>query len=103
MLRILTKDVNFKITGQDASYRLSLQPSFIRRDYFLKYLIPGKTIQDYETNHEAVRDDGAQILLPKQDIIYYSNFVLKGKISDSDQIARIEKEDLDKIKQLEVF
>ncbi len=97
------KDANFKITGQDSSYRLTLQPSFIRRDYFLKYLIPGKTIQDYETNHEAARDDGAQILLPKQDIIYYSNFVFRGKVSDSEQISRISKEDLDMIKQLGAF
>lgn len=97
------KDVNFKIMEQKASYRLSLQPSIIRRDYFLKYLIPGKTIQDYETNHDAIRDDGAQILLPRKDIIYYSNFVLRGRVSDSRQLARIDKEDLDMIKQLGVF
>ena len=97
------KDANFKIMEQESNYRLSLQPSFIRRDYFLKYLIPGRTIADYETNHEAIKNDGAQILLPKQDIIYYSNFVLRGKVSDSEQISRIKKEDLDMIKQLGAF
>jgi len=93
------KDANFKIMEQDTSYRLSLQPSFIRRDYFLKYLIPGKTIHDYEINHDAVRNDGAQILLPKQNIIYYSNLVRRGKVDDFEEISKIKKEDLDIIKQ----
>ena len=96
-------DINFKTMKQNAGYRLSLQPSFIRKDYFLKYLIPGKTIWEYETNHEAIRNDGARILLPKHDIIYYSNFVEKGKVEDIEQISRIKKEDLDMIKKLGVF
>lgn len=93
------KDINFNISKQDAGYRLSLQPSFIRRDYFLKYLIPGKTIWEYETNHDAAKNNGAQILVPKQNIIFYSNFVHKGEIKDFEQISRIKKEDLDVIKQ----
>jgi len=97
------KDVNFNVLKQDAKYRLSLQPSFIGRDYFLKYLNPGKSIWKYETNHGDPKNDGAQILMPKQDIVSYSNFVRGGKISDSVQISKIRKEDLNAIKQLGVF
>lgn len=97
------KDANFKIMEQDATYRLSLQPSFIRRDYFLKYLEPGKTIWEYETNHDAVRNNGAQILIPEKAIVYYSNFVHKGEVKDIEQISRIKKEDLGVIKQLGLY
>jgi len=94
------KDVNFNILKQDFKYRLSLQPCFIRKDYFLKHLIPGKNIWKYETNFEASRNDGAQILVPKQDIVSCSNFVQKGTVSNPVQISKIKKEDLSVIKQL---
>ena len=94
------KDDNFNILNQDANYRLSLQPSFFRRDYFLKYLNPGKSIWQYETQHKEPKNDGAQILVPKRDIAPFSNLVHKGKIKDSGQIKKIRKEDLNVIKQL---
>jgi len=96
------KDINFNIWDQDARYRLSLQPCFIRRDYFLKYLIPRKIIWQYEIDHEIARNDGAQILISKQDIVSYSNFMRKRK-TDSVQISKIRKEDLDALKRLGVF
>jgi len=97
------KDVNFSIWNQDANYRLSLAPGFYRRDYFLKYLIPGKTIWEYEIQATPM-NDGAQLLVPKQDIVSCSNFVLKGKTSDnSEQISKIGKEDLGVIKQLRLL
>lgn len=96
------KDVNFSIWDQDANYRLSLTPGFFRRDYFLKYLNPGKTVWQYEIQ-VAPMNDGAQILVPKQDIVSVANFMNKGKISASEQISKIKKEDLDAIKQLGAF
>ena len=96
------KDINFNVWGQGAKYRLSLLPIFVRRDYFLKYLVPGKTIWKYETNHKAVKNDGAQILVPKQNIISCSNFVSRLIIRPG-QISRIEEEDLCMLKQLGVF
>jgi len=96
-------DANFNIIHQTGGYRLSLQPSFIRKDYFLKYLNPGKSIWQYETQHEAPKNDGARTLVPKQDIISYSDFMNKGKISRSGQIAKIREEDLNAIKHLGVF
>lgn len=97
------KNVNFNVLKQDYKYRLSLQPSFIRRDYFLKYLKPRKTIWQYETNFGDPNKDGAQILIPKKDIVSYSNFVRKGKASNPRQISKISKEDLNVIKQLGIF
>lgn len=96
------KDADFNIWGQDAKYRLSLHPIFIRKDYFLKYLVPGKTIWKYELNHEAAKNDGAQILVPKQNIIPCSDFVTRLTIRP-DQMSRIGKEDLGMLKQLGVF
>jgi len=97
------KDDNFNILNQDANYRLSLQPSFIRKDYFLKYLKLGKSIWQYETQHETPKNDGAQILVPKQDIVPFANFVQKGKFKLSKQTSKIRTEDLNAIKQLGVF
>jgi len=96
------KDVNFNIWGQDAKYRLALQPAFVRRDYFLKYLIPGKTIWKYEANRKIAKNDSAQILVAKQNIISYSNFVTRLTIRPK-HMAKIRKEDLDMLKQLRVF
>lgn len=96
------KDINFNIWDQDARYRLSLQPYFIRRDYFLKYLIPGKIIWTYEADHEIAKNDDAQILVAKQNILSYSNFIRKRKI-DSTQVLKIKEEDLDVMKQLGIF
>ena len=95
------KDVNFNIWEQSANYRLSLQPIVTRRDYFLKYLKPGRTIWEYEIQTTAM-NDGARILIPKQDVVSYSNFIHKGKVSGFER-AKIKKEDLDAIKQLGVF
>jgi len=96
------RNVNFYIQKQDARYRLSLQPNFIRTDYFLKYLYPGKTVWRYEMNFNAPRNDGAQILIAKKDIVSYSNFTRKRK-PDSVQMSKIKKKDLNTLKQLEVF
>lgn len=96
------KDVNFNIWEQDANYRLSLQPSITRKDYFLKYLKPGKTVWEYELQSVPM-NDGAQILVPKQNVVLYSNFMSKGKVRGSAQISNIKKEDLDAIKQLGTF
>jgi len=97
------KDVNFNTWEQGAKYRLALQPAFIRRDHFLKYLIPGiKTIWKYDGNYEIAKNDGAQILVPKQNIISYANFILRGKLRPG-EMSKIKKEDLDAIKQLGVF
>ena len=96
------KDVNFNIWEQDAKYRLSLQPCFIRRDYFLRYLYPGKSAWRYETNFYDSRNDGAQILVTKQDIVSYSNFTTQGK-TNSRRMSKIMKEDLDALKQIGVF
>jgi len=93
------KDVNFNTWEQDANYRLSLQPSIVRRDYFLKYLKPGKTVWEYELQ-SASMNDGAQILVSKKNIVFYSNFMTKGRISDSTQTSKIKEEDLIAIKQL---
>jgi len=100
------KGVNFNIIKQDATYRLSLQPIFIRRDYFLKYLNPGKNAWEYEGQH--FKNDGAQILAPKQGIVSFSHILQRGKITGSgqpykSQILRIKKEDLNAIKQLGGF
>lgn len=93
------KDINFSLWNQDANYRLSLAPGFYRREYFLKYLISGKTIWEYEVQATPM-NDGAQLLVPKQDIVSCSNFMLKGKTSDnSEQISKIGKEDLEVLKQ----
>lgn len=97
------KDAHFNILKQTFSWRLSFQPNFVRTDYFLKYLNPKKTIWQHETNFKPTLNDGAQILIPKQDIVYYSNFVKMGKVSSSNQISRIGKEDLNAIKQLGGF
>jgi len=94
------KDTHFNILKQGFSWRLSLQPNFVRTDYFLKYLNPKKTIWQHETNFKLSLNDGAQILTPKQNIVYYSNFLKMGKVSR--QISRIKKEDLDAIKRLGV-
>jgi len=96
------KDVNFNIWDQDAKYRLALQPTFIRRDYFLKYLNTGKTIWQYERNFNDPRNDGAQILVAKQNIVSYSNFSTHRGIAPI-QMSKIRKEDLDILKQLGVF
>ena len=99
----LGKDVNFDIAKQDYKYRLALWPQLVRRDYFLKYLIPGKTIWRYEVQFNATKNDGAQILAPKQDIFYHANFAGKGKILGRKDLLKIKKEDLDALKQLEIF
>jgi len=96
------KDANFDIWNQDANYRLSLAPGFYRRDYFLKYLIPRKTVWKYEIQTTPM-NDGAQLLVPKQNIVTIANFSHKGKLSDSEQISKIKKDDLDALKQLGVF
>jgi len=96
-------DANFNIINQTGNYRLSLQPSFIKKSYFLKYLNPGKSIWQYETQHEAPKNDGARTLVPKQDIVSYSGFMHKCKISITGEIAKIREEDLDALKQLGVF
>jgi len=96
------KDVDFNVWGQDANYRLSLQPAFIRRDHFLRYLVPGKDIREYETTFEAPMNDGAQILVPKRDIVPIANVVTVGRLWPS-QIAKIKKEDLDAIKLIGLF
>ncbi len=93
------KDINFSLWNQDANYRLSLGQGFYRRDYFLKYLIPGKTIWQYEVQTTPM-NDGAQFLTPKQNIVFIANFMLKGKIADnSEQISKIKEEDLAVLKQ----
>lgn len=96
------KDINFDIYKQNATYRLSLQPAFIRRDHLLKYLVPGKDIREYETTFEAPMNDGAQILVPKRDIVPIANVVTVGRLWHP-QIAKIKKEDLDAIKQLGIL
>jgi len=98
------KDADFNIWGQEAKYRLSLQPSLIRKDHFLRYLLPGKNIWEYETNFEDPRNDGAQILVSKEDIVPCSNVVTGGKGGlYPSQISKIKKEDFDVIKSLGLF
>lgn len=96
------KDINFSIWNQDANYRLSLSSGFYKRDYFLKYLIPGMTIWEYEVQ-ATPKNDGAQILVPKQNIVSIVDFMLKGKISDSEELSKIKEEDLDEIRRLGAF
>jgi len=98
----LGKNVNFNIAKQDFKHRLAICPQFVRRDYFLKYLKPGKTIWQYETQFGATKNDGAQILAPKQDLLISAQVVSRGKISKQEEILRIKKEDLDAMRQLGV-
>lgn len=95
------KDINFYFC-QDIKYRLILPPSFIRRDYFFKYLVPGKNTWKYERNYKIAKNDGAQILITKQDIVSYSNFTYRGRVNPT-QMSKIGKEDLCVLKQLGVF
>jgi len=90
------KDVNFNVVKQNFKFRASLQPSFIRRDYFLKYLRPEESVWQYELDFEAAKNDDAQILVPKQNIVSFVNLVLKG----SGRLSKIGKEDSDAIRQL---
>ena len=93
------KDINFHLWNQDANYRLSLGQGFYKRDYFLKYLISGKTIWQYEVQTTPM-NDGAQLLVPKQEIVPIANFMVKGKLSDySEHRSRIREEDSDVLKQ----
>lgn len=96
------KDADFDIWNQGANYRLNLALSFYRKDYFLKYLIPGKTIWEYETQGTSM-NDGAQILAPKKNIVSYAHFISKGKLTGPEQISRIKEEDMNAIKQLGTF
>lgn len=97
------KGINFNILKQNATYRSSLQPIFIRRNYFLKHLYPKKNIWQYESHHDASKNDGAQILVPKRNIVSFSHIAWRGKILDSRQMSKIRKEDLTIIKELGVF
>jgi len=94
------KDANFDIYRQDYKYRLALYPQFVRRDYFLKYLHPGKNIWQYETQFNATKNDGAQILAPKHDIAPYAAVVARGRISNPNEISKIKEEDLNALRQL---
>ncbi|GAH07103.1 unnamed protein product, partial [marine sediment metagenome] len=94
------KDANFDIVRQDFNYRLTLCAQFVRRDFFLKKLTPGKNIWQYETQFKAAKHNGAQILTPKQEIAPLCNIVKRGKIAGKEMLAKIKKEDWDALKQL---
>lgn len=93
----------FSVIKQDAKIRLSLTPHIVRRDYFLKHLMPGKDIWQYERNFKDSKNDGARILVSNRNIVSFSNFVQQGRISHSGEISKINQEDLDVLKQLGVF
>ena len=93
------KDINFSLWSQDTNYRLCLGQSFYKRDYFLKYLIPGQTIWQYEVQTTPM-NDGAQLLVPKQEIVSTADFMVKGKIASyAEKISKISEEDLAVLKQ----
>jgi len=72
------------VSAQDARYRSSLQAAIWRRDYFLGYLKPSRTIWQFETmGYREHIGDGATILGYRKDPpVVYDNVRLKGKANN---------------------
>jgi len=91
----------FITANQHARYRSSLQPAIWRRDYYLKLLVPGRNIWQFETTgmKEAFNDQEAIIALDSPNAVYnYANVYLKGAVNHG-QLALLSPVDLETLKR----
>jgi len=94
------EDTGLHIVSQRADYRNSLQPAIWRKEYFMKFLKPGRTPWQFEgIGMNEARNDGAVIAsLPSPPIFDYANIFLKGELHQP-QIDRISCEDMDELRE----
>lgn len=93
-------DYKIYANTQDANYRLSTQPSIWNKEFLLKYLTPGLSPWDFETQHSI--NDGYQILGPKEPAVKHNEGVCKKDIYDYD-LNGIEENQIIEMKQLNIL
>lgn len=84
-------------TTQTAKYRLSTQPSIWCKKFLLKYLTPGLSPWDFETQHPV--NDGWKILGHKKPIIYHNEGVRRFNLHALN-LDGMEQVDIDHIKTI---
>lgn len=73
--------INYVVGLESAQYRSSLQPAIWRKDYFLKLLVPGRNIWQFEIDGMALaRNDGCNIVANESTIYRYANVYYKGGV-----------------------
>lgn len=93
-------DENFYLMKPNSRYRTSVHPFIMKTEYFLKYLIPGRTIWQYElVGMEEAKNDNHTILIPSSDILYCINAKETGVDNINKCVGDLKKEDIEYLKK----
>lgn len=99
-LAFYSKDQEIYQNSQDARYRLSTQPSIWNREFLLKYLTPGLSPWDFETQPSI--NDGYNIFGLKKAVMKHNEGVTKRDIYNYN-FDGISEEVLNEMKELNIL